>query len=69
MEIAALYSDRDSDGLYIAVLRCSCTLHVPVGLLLEEDLPCPLHEAHRYFIPTLFLPPGDEGWLGPGEGI
>lgn len=65
MEIAALYSDPDAEGLYIALLRCSCTLHVPVGLLCEDDLPCPLHEEHRYYTPTLFPPPGED-WLGPG---
>jgi len=50
MKQVAAYTDKDEDGKeeFYSVLSCGCTLHVQIDDLFEADLPCPLHEEHRF---------------------
>jgi hypothetical protein len=40
---------ENSEEKFFTILDCGCHMHVAVGQLFEDDLPCPLHEEYRYF--------------------
>ena len=49
MRVASIY--RNFDNEYFVVLDCACHFPMPEDLVHEADLPCPLHEPHRYLGP------------------
>ena len=48
MRVAAVYHPPESPD-YFVILTCACTYPVVDSMLFEIDIPCPLHEEHRYF--------------------
>jgi len=43
--------DEDGKEIFVVTLECGCELHIPVTLVFENELPCPLHEEGRWFAP------------------
>ena len=43
--------DEEGNEIFVVTLECGCVIPVPVSLLFEDELPCPLHEEDRWFDP------------------
>ncbi len=50
MKQVAAYTNKDEFGeeCFYTVLECGCVYHVQIESLFDPDLPCPVHEEHRF---------------------
>jgi hypothetical protein len=49
MQVCGAYAKmEDGEERYFAILLCECHIPIPVLETFENDIPCPLHEEHRY---------------------